>query len=361
MNTFEGESPLRVEEYALDLSPPLLETTEAMKGYIALPSLQQPHTLDGEQLVAYHHSLRQQIAWPHRARAGHLLAGAWCQVELAHIRDFEDQHAEAQELLTLASSQLDNIYATIRARHYANRPLDRLDYFYRTKLLEIYIPHFQQLGPVRWPESPTDSQRDAYANVQGRVLNPLLRDFTSSGKEHNTEALQVIAGLIGEVTVLQVLNRIQRTLNYPEWTVVPASARENSTDHALRNEVRRTFDLKLTFSDQTRVPIEVKWGEVSDAYDPSIAMIVVNQEGISGLQVAHAMRREVAGLPVLSQDTEQVNRITESTLAEIERVGLSGEGIYGHSGFEAAAAPLALGALVARAREQKKVKRLDLE
>jgi len=322
--------------------------------YLGMSSLQQTIRLSGNELAACHHLLRESV------QASPLLAGAWCQVELAHIRDAFGKRAEAQELLALASNQLWACRTLVEHR-YGGHP-QYWDRLYRTRLLSTYVPHFAQLGPTHWPDRPTEFQRDAYSLVQTELVNPLLEDYKQyKGVRVLAEQRKegILRGLLGEMVVLQSLNRLQRDLDYTEWAVAPASLRENSSTSTANGANAKAFDVKLTFADQTFVPLEVKWREpnpASDreerAYDPRIALVYANEGAHrSAVAVAHAMRREVSGERPHKQDAQQLEMLTDSVMGAIDSVQRLGVGIYGN-GMESLASELSLQALLTPYRER---------
>jgi hypothetical protein len=110
------------------------------------------------------------------------------------------------------------------------------------------------------------------------------------------------------------------------------------------------------------VPLEVKWREPNPqgdreerVYDPRIAMVYANEGAErSAVAVAHAMRREVNGERPGKQDSQQLEFLTDSVLAAIDRVQRVGAGMFG-SGLESIASELSLQALLTPYRERASI------
>lgn len=335
--------PSDKEKYLI-LPEALRSPGQGANRYSSLSSLQQPHLLNGEFLTLYHHSMRYQAnrVIP-KAKSQHLLAGAWCQVELAHVRDFEGKTAEAQELLALATNQLDNCE---RLLEYENKNND--EYYkrlYRCRLLRTYIPHFVELGPVNWPDYPTPFQRSAYQRVQTEVLNPLLKDYAIH-KERQDMHFPILKGVLGEIAVLQVLNRLQKDQEYLEWCVTPASKREDTKDDYVPTNLTTTFDLKITFADQTFIPLDVRWRDSNkNNSDTRIGQVAANDEDRSAIRAIRAMKNETAGRPLQKSDFKEIDALTHAIFETVLTTDRLGESIYPGTSIEASAAELSLWSL----------------
>lgn len=322
-----------------------VEGDAAWHGYLSLPSLVQPHLLDGDELVVFHHRMRSSM------RARHLLSAAWCAVDLAFVRDAEGQRAEANELLRLASHEAD-FCARLVAEHYRHSE-EYYDRYYRTELLRHYMGHFATIGLTEWPDEQTKFQHSSYGAVQQSVVNPLLKDFRkfrNAQTETELSHRSNLKGLLGEVVALQSLNRLQQGQKFAEWAVVPASARENSRgfwkqDHQ-RRRGRQSFDLKVVFADQTFIPAEIKWSRKHDDkfYDPRIAVVCIN-ETQHAESAAYAMQKELAGRILSPTERGYINTVTELVLAGLHQVERQGVSLYG-DGLESYAAELSLANLL---------------
>jgi hypothetical protein len=331
---------------------------EGYAEYGMLPPFTQAHMLDGERLTYLHHAMmvpgRPEV--PVLERASHLISGAWCQIELAHVRDYQGQSAEASELLAMANYRMNACVEMVQRRYTQHEQYyDRL---YRSKLLALYVGHYAELGPVRWPDEITDFQRSAYRKVQAGIVNPLLDEYSRLERDRSPSGrlgFSQVKGLLGEMVVLQCLNRLQAQQEYAEWAVAPASARENNKlqDGVGYEDASHAFDIKLTFNDQTFVPIEVKWmwWPGNGNYDPRVAMVYANAGAANAIRAARAMRYEIVGGRQATL-TEYIDRYTRNVLAGVGEFERQGTGLYEGAGIEAAASELALDALATRIIER---------
>ena len=296
--------------------------------YLTFPPLRQAHTLNGSDLTILHHSMREG----NPRRASHQLGSAWAQIELAHVRDFEDSSAEAQELLALSKSQALTCEELVES-DYQEHP-NYFDRLYRARMLGVYTEHFAQLGPVNWPEKPTNFQRSAYVDIQESLVEPVLDDlFSYAYPKNRLERLYLadIKGILGELVVLQTLNRIQGMQEQNEWSIAPASMRENcrSTKDRTPDILSSAFDLKCTFADQTFVPIEVKWKSRRKAklYNPAIAFVCTNDSKLDAIGTVRAMSRETGGQRLSALDTYNIQTMHDAVLESISNVTAIGESI----------------------------------
>lgn len=333
----ELQPGLMPEEAFMTLPSSMERPGRAFDEYRMLPPLQQAHTLDADDLTILHHSMgaseppdSERAGEP--ARVSHRLAGAWAQIELAHVRDFEGASAEAQELIALARDQARGCDRLVE-REYQDHP-EYFDRLYRSNLLGIYAEHFAQLGPVYWPESPTEFQRSAYAKLQEGIVEPLLDDFHAYAHARNPVERSYrahIKGLLGELVVLQTLNRLQGTQERNEWSVAPASMRENcrNTKDTVPQELSSAFNIKCTFADQTFVPIEVKWRSHKRAagYNSRIATVCVNSSVLNAIDTVQAMSRETGGQRLSALDTYSIRMMTDAVLESISSITCVGDSI----------------------------------
>lgn len=320
--------------------------------YSHLPSLTPPHQLDETQLTHYH------FAFSRAHRVSHALAGAWCGVELAQLLEQQGSPATAHEVKLLAADKLRKAAQGLKTAHYTQRA-DYYERYYRTQLMQTYLPYFLQTNQADWPSFRTPFQTRSAHIVDTQLMRPLLRDRRSAQAERSpdrTQKVRDLSGLLGEVIVLQAFNRLQDKAaqeggaEYNDWMVVPASTREDTRDYpAYKGQpVMNHFDVKVTFPDLSFVPIQVRWSRRHEAagetHNPQIAYVFLSDIGERHTAVADTLAKEAAGIPLSKTDTQLLTKLTDYVLETASAVEPSG-GVYEAGTLEAASASLALAAL----------------
>lgn len=341
---------------------PVMTAGEALRSYMNLPALTQPHLLDAEELLELHHTLRRPAYEP---KISHLQASAEVMIDLAHIKSFEGSQAEADELLVMAGRQAavcNNLVGTpryLKHKEYIGRLTS-------SRLLGLYTRHYAELGLLSWPDRPSPFQNTAYREVHETVAVALMRPAayymtTKSAAETTNRQMgdirSKLAGSLAETVVLQCFNRLNTGQGSVEWVATPTNLREGSPTGAYYYEAgpktpKQAFDIKLTFADQTYIPIEVKsrQGVVNDGkYDSRIARVYANTGDYKAREVAIAMQNELDGKRLTDSQRRQIHAMTSAVLQAVVMVDRLGESIYPAGSLEAAAAELSLWSLLDRA------------
>ncbi len=297
--------------------------------YRDMPSLGQSHLLDIGELSACARLLQDSV------HPSQWQALSWCEADMAQIYAGRGDHDKAEHLFHRAVGHAIKSEPPRRLKYHLNAD----DYLFRSKALQIYTQLFQQLGGVEWPDKPVDHQKDAYGLVQQTVVNPLLDRINEVFQDKHDplrgERLRVLKGLLGEFVILQSFNRLQINLDSTDWVATPASPREKCRGIKPRTETvpRVAFDLKLLLADQTFIPLDIRWRESDRQQQPPnespVGVIYANtnqcnddgkKTGYATIEVAKAMRSEVAGKPPSEFKTRQLELLTNAVIKETKKV-----------------------------------------